>query len=301
MEDSNIELTKTERIKFAYKLYKENVKYDDASTIIGVSRRTYADWVKSFRMVGIRRTIKDMGKWRNGGIPANKIPPSVSRLVQELRKTDRYGRWKTQIILERDYGIKISERSISNIIKIKGLSRITRPYPIKKDSYEHIVPFYPGDLVEADPMYVGNLFVCNFCDWITRMRYSTVMTNLDQENGMRSIKEAEEYFPFKINRLQWDNGAEAQSETEEFVKDLFGTSLNHTPPHSPKYNGLVERLNRTVRDEEVGYGNFSKKKLESILKDGMEKYNNYRPHHSLNGKTPSEVWNAYYYNLNKTN
>ncbi len=69
------------------------------------------------------------------------------------------------------------------------------------------MPFIPGDLVEADPMYIGNLFICNFCDWITRMRYSTVMTALDQENA---IKEVSEYNPFKINRLQWDNGSEAQ-------------------------------------------------------------------------------------------
>ncbi len=281
MENSNIDLTKTEKIKFAYRLYKEETSYDKASKILRVSRKTYANWVKSFKMVGLKKTIKDMGRWKNGGIPANKLPSSVSRLVQELRETDRYGRWKTKIILKRDYDIDISESSITRIIKIKGLSKITRPYPVKKDSYEHIVPFYPGDLVEADPMYVGNIFVCNFCDWITRMRYSTVITGLTQEEAMRAIKEASEYFPFKINRLQWDNGSEAQSDTEKFVKELFGTTLNHTPPHSPKYNGLVERLNRTLRDEEVGYGNFSQKKLEGILKEGIYKYNNYRPHYAL--------------------
>lgn len=219
-------------------------------------------------MVGLRKTIKDMG------------------------------RWKTKIILKRDYDIDISESSITRIIKMKRLSKITRPYPVKKDSYEKIVPFCPGDLVEADPMYIGNLFICNFCDWITRMRYSTVMKSLTQEEAIRCIQEASEYFPFKIQRLQWDNGSEAQSETEKFVKELFGITLNHTPPHSPKYNGLVERLNRTLRDEEVGYGNFSKKKLEGILKEGIYKYNNYRPHYALKRKPPSEIWNAYYNSLN---
>ena len=298
MRNSNIELTKTEKIKFAYRLFKEETSYDNASKILRVSRKTYANWVKSFKMIGLKKTIKDMGRWKNGGMPANKISNTTVSIIKEIRKIDGYGRWKTKIILKRDYDIDISESSITRIIKIKGLSRVTKPYPVKKDSYEHIVPFIPGDLVEADPMYIGNLFICNFCDWITRMRYSTVMTTLDQENAIRAIKEASEYFPFKINRLQWDNGSEAQSETEKFVKELFGTNLNHTPPHSPKYNGLVERLNRTLRDEEVGYGNFSKKKLEGILKEGIYKYNNYRPHYALKGKTPSEIWNAYYYNLN---
>ncbi len=102
MRNSNIHLTKTEKIKFAYRLFKENTKYDDAYRILKISRRTYADWVKSFKMVGLKKTIKDIGKWKNGGVPSNKLSPSVSRLVQELRETDRYGRWKTKIILKRD-------------------------------------------------------------------------------------------------------------------------------------------------------------------------------------------------------
>ena len=28
----------------------------------------------------------------------------------------------------------------------------------------------------------------------------------------------------------------------------------------------------------------------SILKEGIYKYNNYRPHYALKGKTPSEIW-----------
>jgi hypothetical protein len=115
-------------------------------------------------------------------------------------------------------------------------------------------------------MIAAELVIYNFCDWILRMRYSIAMINLNQENAKKAIKNTQEYFPFKNNGLQWDNG-------------------------------LVERLNRTIRDEEIGYRNFKVKdldKLNSILKEGVRKYNNYRPHHSLGGKTPIEVWNAYY-------
>ena len=35
-----------------------------------------------------------------------------------------------------------------------------------------------------------------------------------------------------------------------------------------------------------------------ILIKGGYKYNNYRPHYALKGKTPSEICNAYYYSLN---
>ena len=45
MGNSNINLTKTENIKFAYRLYRENTNYDKASKILRVSRRTYSRWV----------------------------------------------------------------------------------------------------------------------------------------------------------------------------------------------------------------------------------------------------------------
>ena len=39
MGNSNINLTKTENIKFAYRLYRENTNYDKASKILRVSKK----------------------------------------------------------------------------------------------------------------------------------------------------------------------------------------------------------------------------------------------------------------------
>ena len=138
MENSNIDLTKTEKIKFAYILYKENTKYDNASKTLGISRRTYANWVKSFKMLGLRKTIRDFGKWKNGNIPANKISNITVLIIKELRKEGGYGRWKTHLILKRDYGIDISESSITRIIKLRGIAPNKLKYPTKKDNYERI-------------------------------------------------------------------------------------------------------------------------------------------------------------------
>ena len=112
------------------------------------------------------------------------------------------------------------------------------------------------------------------------------------DEAKRCIALAIAYFPFKIQRLQWDNGSESQKETEAFVLEVIGNPLNHTPPHTPKRNGLVERLNKTTRDEEVGYRQFKKEErkiLAEILQDGVWKYNFYRPHLSFNLHTPMEI------------
>ena len=61
------------------------------------------------------------------------------------------------------------------------------------------------------------------------------------------------------------------------------------PPARPKYNGGVERGNRTFefyacRDliaDSIGVMRFE-------LRKAVEKYNTFRPHHALKGKTPME-------------
>ncbi len=89
MDNNNILITKKDKIKFAYHLYNENVKYDKACNILKISRRTYANWISSFKRIGFVNTIKYIGKWKNGGTPKNKISPSILMLVSELRKIDR--------------------------------------------------------------------------------------------------------------------------------------------------------------------------------------------------------------------
>ena len=81
---------------------------------------------------------------------------------------------------------------------------------------------------------------------------------------------------------------------EEACKEL-NIPLFVLPPYSPKYNGRIERSNRTIREE--FYNN--KKLLENCitradyndkLKEYIDKYNNYRPHQALDFKTPMEYY-----------
>ena len=75
-------------------------------------------------------------------------------------------------------------------------------------------------------------------------------------------------------------------EFEETCKEL-NIPLYVLPPASPKINGNVERANRTITEEF-----FSKTLADSLgalrfeLKQYIKEYNSFRPHGSLQGKTP---------------
>jgi transposase InsO family protein len=54
--------------------------------------------------------------------------------------------------------------------------------------------------------------------------------------------------PHQIKSVQVDGGSEFRAEFEEICGKL-GIPLIVLPPASPKYNGGVERSNRTMREE----------------------------------------------------
>lgn len=62
------------------------------------------------------------------------------------------------------------------------------------------------------------------------------------------------------------------------------------PPHSPKLNGHVERLNRTFREEWwEGYdGETDLPRMQAAGREGEMVYNTIRPHQSLGMRTPVE-------------
>ena len=76
---------------------------------------------------------------------------------------------------------------------------------------------------------------------------------------------------------------------EEACKEL-NIELYVLPPYSPKYNGRIERSNRTIR-EEFYYKNKSLEycyrlgEINEQLQDYIYKYNNYRPHQALENES----------------
>ncbi|WP_427365685.1 AAA family ATPase [Candidatus Caldatribacterium saccharofermentans] len=58
--------------------------------------------------------------------------------------------------------------------------------------------------------------------------------------------------PFPVRAIQVDGGSEFYGEFEEACKE-YGIKLFVLPPRSPKLNGVVERLNRTFREEFWAY------------------------------------------------
>lgn len=91
------------------------------------------------------------------------------------------------------------------------------------------------------------------------------------------------------NRLRCDNGPELVSiALAEWAEDNQ-VDLDFIEPGKPTQNSFIERFNRTYRDEVLDLYLFeSLSQVRGMTADWIRKYNEERPHDSLNDLTPIE-------------
>nr|WP_083906703.1 integrase core domain-containing protein [Octadecabacter arcticus] len=77
--------------------------------------------------------------------------------------------------------------------------------------------------------------------------------------------------------------------TNREIAEKKARSFIVLPPARPKYNGGVERGNRTFREEFYACRDLIADSISAMrfdLRKAVEKYNTFRPHHALNGTPP---------------
>lgn len=99
-------------------------------------------------------------------------------------------------------------------------------------------------------------------------------------------------FNSKIEILRCDNGREYISkEMKEFCKNN-GTVIDFTNPYTPQQNGKAERYNRSLIEKSrsmIHEGKVPKEFWNEAVRVAAYAINR-SPHHSLETKTPAEVW-----------
>jgi len=109
-------------------------------------------------------------------------------------------------------------------------------------------------------------------------------------NSLLFLELAIEEFPFPIQRIQTDRGREFFAYC--FQEKLMEYAIKFRPvrPASPHLNGKVERSQRTDLEEFYPTVDLKAPDLSVRLREWQDHYNHHRPHGSLGGHTPWEVW-----------
>jgi putative transposase len=206
--------------------------------------------------------------------------------------------------LLRQEGHKVGRKHVSTLMKRMGVEALyRRPRTTRRHPGHKIYPYLLRDLAVTRPNQVwamditylpmarGFVYLVAVIDWYTRRVLSwKVSTTMDVYFCLEAVEEAiNKYGTPEI--MNTDQGS-------QFTSDAFTTLIKDNDIRISmdgkgawRDNVFVERLWRSVKYEEVyfhAYGSLSE--ASAGLDKYFRFYNSRRPHSSLDGQTPDQVY-----------
>jgi putative transposase len=250
----------------------------------GLSKR------RACQLVGANRASIRYVSYRPG---EGLLREKTTSIVHEKR---RYGYRRIHVLLRRE-GIHINHKKLFRIYKQLGLKVLKRggrkralgtrviPMTLRMANQEWSLDFVHDVL--ANGRRIRMLTVVD--DFTRESIKIAVDTSL---NGNRVCEELEQVIGErgKPERILSDNGTEFTSMAVLKWCQEQGIRWDYIQPGKPYQNSYIESFNGKLRDECLNENIFvSLEEAKRLVETWREEYNEWRPHSSLNGKTPNEV------------
>jgi transposase-like protein len=286
--------------------------------LINKSNSTNLDLSKRFEV-----SQNTISKWKNRSVFEDKssrpdnIEYSLSydeKLILTHLRSSTW--WALDEIVELVYGSDArSKRSaVYRLFKAENINNVPQE---KKEEAKKFKEYSPGFL-HLDVTYLPKInavkrYLYVVIDRATRLMYYRIYDNKTAINTKEFILEAMEFMPFNITHILTDNGLEF---TNRLLKSKKGKAceklslldeicidkkIEHrlTKPFTPKTNGMVERVNRTIKDNTIKINKYENlEQMESDLYGFLQTYNSVKRHPSLrkelNVKTPLKAVHKWY-------
>ena len=280
-EEIRKEFFKLKNRGFSYNKCKMMIK---AQFSYEVTIRTLKRWIKRF----------DEGNWnlidesRRPKTIHYKITPEIEKRVLDLRNKTGWGQEK---LYPQLINLKISRTSIKRIIRKNNLCRETNSKG-KRVKWVRWQREHPNSLWQIDHTDEQNKLNCYTLSILDDCsRYSLALTKLNHvtTNNVTHILDVLMKKNGKPKQILTDNGSAYGSTSKHSKFDRWcrkrGIQHIRSKIHSPTTNGKVERLFKTM-DEEMKFCN-------NDLEQFRMRYNHFRPHSSLKGKSPADIYHDF--------
>lgn len=240
-----------------------------------------------------------------------KHPIAYVQAVIALKKAKPYyGKEKIARILCRDYGICVSPSWVGTIIKKHKLQYLWRTQESacrfkKRIRKRHdrkrppalSVPKKSGTWIQVDTVVLywqgKRLYVITAVDLTSRLGLAYAYPSPSSRNAADFLGKIRLFFTgnIAVRMIQTDNGSEF---LKYFDAACRAGSIEHTysKAKSPKMNAFVERFNETIQIECLRKDDACAPLfwLNEKIQGWLVEYNCYRPHASLDYRTPLEEY-----------
>jgi len=284
-------MKKEELRKEFFKLKNKGFSYSQCKRILkakfnyGVTIRTLKRWVK--RLNEESWDLSD--KSRRPHIIHRKINKDIEQKVLSLRKKTGWG--SNKLVLHLPH-LGISARSIDKILNKYSLCRETKNKGKQKKwiRWQRKHPNSLWQIDHTDEQDKFNCYILSIIDDCSRYSLGIVKINSVTTNVVTHILDNLIKTHGAPREILTDNGPAfgLNSKHSRFDRWCRKRGIKHirTKVHSPTTAGKVERLFKTMDDELE----FCSNDLEVF----RMRYNHFRPHISLNNKSPAEVYFAFH-------
>lgn len=224
-----------------------------------------------------------------------KRDKKIKKMIEEVIGDSRKGRMKVIALVQKKHP-KIGSSRIRRVYEQEGFAlhkKIKRR--IKMETANPIsIPLKPlmewGIDFTSDALTSGQkIRTLNIIDHHNRACMGIAIAySLPSLSVIKALEKAIEKHG-KPSRIRTDNGPEFVS--KNFQKWMCKNNIewSRIQPGKPTQNAIIERFNRTYREDVLDATLFKNKKhAQQITDTWIEDYNTVRPHQSLQYKTPHE-------------
>lgn len=154
--------------------------------------------------------------------------------------------------------VSVSLSSVRRILRRHHCFDGARKKRVRADNPRRPHVTKPGELVETDTIHHVDresgkrLYYYTVIDLFTRMTHVILEPKLGPGLAAQAVLEAQEHWGFTISMVQSDNGPEYGRYFGQVMR-THGITTRHTRLHRPNDNAHIERFNRTIQTECVGY------------------------------------------------
>jgi transposase InsO family protein len=263
----------------------------------GISRQVYYKWLRRYEEGGLE-ALRDRSSRPHVSPKATRVEV-VGKIIY-LRQTYHFGPHKIAMYLKRYHDIELSPSGIWRILHRLDMSRLpsSQRYRRQRERWKRYEKPEPGHRVQIDVKFIAPLagsrrkyYQFTAIDDCTRLRVLRIYDRLNQKTAVQFLDYVLAKLPFRVERIQTDNGAEFQSAFHYHVLDR-GIGHVYIRPATPRLNGKVERSHRI--DAEEFYRMLDGVVIDDAgvfnerLREWEDFYNFNRPHGGLGGQTPYE-------------
>lgn len=249
------------------------------NTIVKWKNRSFIDDVSS-RPNNIKYSLSDVEK----------------ALIVSIRKASWISLGETHEMMLVHYP-KISQSSVYRCLVANGINKVPQDQREKAHKFKEYQPGFLHIDVTYLPQFNGKkyyLFVA--IDRATRIMTFYVYDNKTATSTEAFFDHCVDFFPVKISHILTDNGLEFTNylirskkgdlckKTSKLDQKCAKNNIDHrlTRPSTPKTNGMVERVNGTIKNNTILIKTYADKDaMNNDLMQFLVYYNLYRRHGSL--------------------